>query len=241
VSEYASQRLHRGHSALHRAGRTAANRHRGAFTQQTFGDGAANAACSTCYSQSLPERVPYFDCNVDIGLRVCLWRGMTDHDRCEEPPRTSGNSPRSVALFMKFRGRNAHPDRHKRRWSVLLAEYNRCGMRIGMSSRAVLWAGFGSLLALMALVAVSSNRALNRIEESSRQIRHGFLERDDLLDRLRANFIPVEHRTSRLPAARRPSACRTPARRDSTYGAGRGRRPAAVPQRRPAARSRRSG
>ena len=61
-------------------------------------------------------------------------------------------------------------------------------MRIAMSSRAVLWAGFGSLLALMLLVAVSSNRALNRIEESSRQIRHGFLERDDLLDRLRANL-----------------------------------------------------
>src|SRR6204780_2197253 len=61
-------------------------------------------------------------------------------------------------------------------------------MRFGMSSRAVLWAGFGSLLALMILVAVSANRALNRIEDSSRQIRHGFLERDDLLDRLRANL-----------------------------------------------------
>ena len=61
-------------------------------------------------------------------------------------------------------------------------------MRIGMSSRAVLWAGFGSLLALMMLVAVSSTRALNRIEESSGQIRRGFLERDDLLDRLRANL-----------------------------------------------------
>src|SRR5580704_1334197 len=61
-------------------------------------------------------------------------------------------------------------------------------MRIGMSSRAILWTGFGSLLALMILVAVSANRALNRIEESSRLIRHGFLERDDLLDRLRANL-----------------------------------------------------
>jgi hypothetical protein len=61
-------------------------------------------------------------------------------------------------------------------------------MRIGMSSRAVLWAGFGSLLGLMILVAVSANRALNRIEDSSRQIRRGFLERDDLLDRLRANL-----------------------------------------------------
>src|ERR1700689_2629911 len=61
-------------------------------------------------------------------------------------------------------------------------------MRIGMSSRAVLWAGFGSLLALMMLVAVSANRALNRIEESSRQIRRGFLQRDELLNRLRANL-----------------------------------------------------
>ena len=57
-----------------------------------------------------------------------------------------------------------------------------------MSSRAILWAGFGSLLALMMLVAVSSTRALNRIEESSGRIRRGFLERDDLLDRLRANL-----------------------------------------------------
>jgi signal transduction histidine kinase len=61
-------------------------------------------------------------------------------------------------------------------------------MRIGMSSRAVLWAGFGSLLGLMMLVAISANRALNRIEESSGRIRRGFLERDDLLDRLRANL-----------------------------------------------------
>src|ERR1700722_10653632 len=61
-------------------------------------------------------------------------------------------------------------------------------MRIVMSSRAVLWAGFGSLLALMLLVAVNANRALNRIEASSAQIRRGFLRRDELLDRLRANL-----------------------------------------------------
>src|SRR5580693_4293697 len=61
-------------------------------------------------------------------------------------------------------------------------------MRIGMSSRAVLWAGFGSLLVLMILVAVNANRALDRIEASSGQIRRGFLRRDELLDRLRANL-----------------------------------------------------
>jgi signal transduction histidine kinase len=61
-------------------------------------------------------------------------------------------------------------------------------MRTGMSSRAVLWAGFGSLLALMILVAVNANRALDRIEASSGQIRRGFLRRDELLNRLRANL-----------------------------------------------------
>jgi len=57
-----------------------------------------------------------------------------------------------------------------------------------MSSRAVLWAGFGSLLALMILVAVNASRALNRIETSSAEIRRGFLRRDDLLNRLRADL-----------------------------------------------------
>ena len=61
-------------------------------------------------------------------------------------------------------------------------------MRTGMSSRAVLWAGFGSLLVLMILVAVNANRALDRIEASSGQIRRGFLRRDELLNRLRANL-----------------------------------------------------
>ncbi len=60
--------------------------------------------------------------------------------------------------------------------------------RLGMSSRAVLYVGFGSLLALMILVAVSANRALDRIEASSAQIRHGFLRRDELLNRLRTDL-----------------------------------------------------
>ncbi len=60
--------------------------------------------------------------------------------------------------------------------------------RLGMSSRAVLYVGFGSLLALMILVAVSANRALDRIEASSAQIRHGFLQRDELLNRLRTDL-----------------------------------------------------
>ena len=60
--------------------------------------------------------------------------------------------------------------------------------RLGMSSRAVLYVGFGSLLALMILVAVSANRALDRIETSSGQIRHGFLQRDELLNRLRTDL-----------------------------------------------------
>ena len=61
--------------------------------------------------------------------------------------------------------------------------------RLGMSSRAVLSVGFGSLLVLMILVAISANRALDRIEDSSAQIRHGFLTRDDLLNRLRTDLF----------------------------------------------------
>lgn len=57
-----------------------------------------------------------------------------------------------------------------------------------MSSRTVLYLGFGSLLALMILVAVSANAALDRIEALSGQIRHGFLQRDELLDRLRTDL-----------------------------------------------------
>jgi signal transduction histidine kinase len=54
-----------------------------------------------------------------------------------------------------------------------------------MSSRAVLWVGFGSLIVLMVLIATSASRALGRIEESNAQIRQGFLQRDELLNRLR--------------------------------------------------------
>lgn len=54
-----------------------------------------------------------------------------------------------------------------------------------MSSRAVLWIGFGSLIVLMILIASSANRALTRIEASNSQIREGFLHRDELLNRIR--------------------------------------------------------
>ncbi len=57
--------------------------------------------------------------------------------------------------------------------------------RFLMSSRAVLWVGFGSLIVLMVLIASSASRALGRIEESNAQIRNGFLQRDELLNRLR--------------------------------------------------------
>ncbi|MDR3699785.1 MAG: histidine kinase [Candidatus Sulfopaludibacter sp.] len=57
--------------------------------------------------------------------------------------------------------------------------------RFLMSSRAVLWVGFGSLIVLMVLIASSASRALGRIEESNAQIRQGFLQRDELLNRLR--------------------------------------------------------
>ena len=57
-----------------------------------------------------------------------------------------------------------------------------------MSSRAVLWIGFGSLIVLMVLIASSANRALARIEASNSQIRQGFLERDDLLNRVRSEL-----------------------------------------------------
>lgn len=57
-----------------------------------------------------------------------------------------------------------------------------------MSSRAVLWVGFGSLIALMVLIASNASRALGRIEASNAQIRQGFLERDELLNRLRSEL-----------------------------------------------------
>jgi len=57
-----------------------------------------------------------------------------------------------------------------------------------MSSRAVLWIGFGSLIVLMILIASSANRALARIEASNSQIRQGFLQRDDQLNRVRSQL-----------------------------------------------------
>ncbi|HWC99658.1 MAG TPA: ATP-binding protein [Candidatus Sulfopaludibacter sp.] len=57
-----------------------------------------------------------------------------------------------------------------------------------MSSRVVLWVGFGSLIVLMLLIASSASRALARIEASNAQIRQGFLQRDDLLNRLRSEL-----------------------------------------------------
>jgi signal transduction histidine kinase len=60
--------------------------------------------------------------------------------------------------------------------------------RLKRSSRAVLYVGFGSLLVLMVLVAVTADRALDRIEATSAQIRRGFLQRDELLNRLRADL-----------------------------------------------------
>jgi signal transduction histidine kinase len=58
-----------------------------------------------------------------------------------------------------------------------------------MSSRVVLWVGFGSLLALMILLAANATGAMARIESANAQIRRKFLERDDLLDRLRTDLF----------------------------------------------------
>lgn len=55
-----------------------------------------------------------------------------------------------------------------------------------MSSRAVLWVGFGSLIVLMIAIAWSASHALARIETTNALIREGYLRRDDLLNRLRA-------------------------------------------------------
>ena len=57
--------------------------------------------------------------------------------------------------------------------------------RLLMSSRVVLWVGFGSLIGLMVLIAYSASHALERIEFTNSQIRQGYLQRDDLLNRLR--------------------------------------------------------
>jgi signal transduction histidine kinase len=57
-----------------------------------------------------------------------------------------------------------------------------------MSSRAALWVGFGSLVALMIVIAYSANRALERIEASNVSIRQELLQRDAILDRLRSDL-----------------------------------------------------
>src|SRR5215469_954676 len=61
--------------------------------------------------------------------------------------------------------------------------------RLLMSSPALLWAGFGSLLGLMVLLALTATSAMNRIETANARIRAKFLERDDLLDRLRGDLF----------------------------------------------------
>jgi signal transduction histidine kinase len=61
--------------------------------------------------------------------------------------------------------------------------------RLLMSSRALLWAGFGSLLGLMILMAATATSAMSRIEAANAHIRSRFLERDELLDRLRADLF----------------------------------------------------
>jgi signal transduction histidine kinase len=58
-----------------------------------------------------------------------------------------------------------------------------------LSSRAILWVGFGSLLAIMIVLAVNATSAMSRIETANAQVRRKFLERDDLLDRLRGDLF----------------------------------------------------
>src|SRR5579862_4842390 len=97
------------------------------------------------------------------------------------------------------------------------AAVSRLIARMGMSSRAVLYIGFGSLLALMILVAVSANHALDRIEVSSGEIRHIFLQRDELLDRIRTDLYRTSidlrdyllHADNQLAERRRSDIMRT--------------------------------
>src|SRR5690348_213679 len=65
----------------------------------------------------------------------------------------------------------------------------RAGSSLLLSSRAMLWIGFGSLLVLMAGLAVLATSAMARIESENAQIRSKFLQRDDLLDRLRGDLF----------------------------------------------------
>ncbi len=57
-----------------------------------------------------------------------------------------------------------------------------------MSSRLVLMAGFGGLLALMALAGIDSLRTLSRIQKSNDDIREDFLLRTRVLERIRADL-----------------------------------------------------
>lgn len=57
--------------------------------------------------------------------------------------------------------------------------------KLPVSSRAVLWVGFGGLIGLMVLIAVSASHALAKIELTNSEIRRGYLQRDDLLNRMR--------------------------------------------------------
>jgi signal transduction histidine kinase len=103
-----------------------------------------------------------------------------------------------------------------------------------MSSRAVLWVGFGSLIVLMVLIASSASSALARIEASNAQIRQGFLQRDELLNRLRSELyrsgIDVRdyliHADPKLAELRRAEIQRTQQQMDTAIEQYRKDRPA---------------
>ncbi len=60
--------------------------------------------------------------------------------------------------------------------------------RLLMSSRAVMWVGFGSVLMLMIVIASSANRTLAQMETGNVGIRQQFLDRDHLLHRVRSDL-----------------------------------------------------
>ena len=53
------------------------------------------------------------------------------------------------------------------------------------SYRAVLWAGFGSLLAIILLIGWKGAQVISAIESQSDSLRTGYVERDELLDGIR--------------------------------------------------------
>lgn len=57
-----------------------------------------------------------------------------------------------------------------------------------ISRRVILWAGFGMVLVLMAVLAFKADSALNDIETRNARIRQEFLARDALLEQLRSNL-----------------------------------------------------